>query len=323
MALISALVLTVGASGASAATTPVLEFSSPLAAFPIGFTAQGGEVTAVLSNFDTVVHCSGSRGEGMLTGPSSAKSSYVFTGCVTEGGLDGGAKCKSEGAEPNEIRTPTIDAELVFIDQARHEVGMLLAPAGGVYMSFECGGEAVKAIGPFLAPVGPLNQESSLFTASLSRKGAVQFPAEYEGAAGERKQAIPTGEREGQLPGTTGVELSFAIHTSVPLTVKAITAAELETKQRDEEAAARKRHDDEEAAKAAAARKHEEEEAGRKRQEEEAAKARERERAKAQARTRQRSKALKQCRKADSKRARVRCERRAKKRFAPPKAATA
>jgi hypothetical protein len=322
LAVVVVLMLAVGATSASAAS-PVLEFESPLAAFPIPFTAEGGEVTAVLSNFDTVVNCSGSSGDGTITGPRSAQSSYAFTGCMTKDGEFGGANCSSEGAEPNEIRTPMIGAELVFIDQARHEVGMLLAPGGGVYMNFKCGGESVKAIGPFLSPVGPINQQSTSFTASLSRLGPVQYPAEYESAEGQKKQAIPTAEREGQLPGTTGVELSFGIHTSVPLTVKAITAAEVEAKQREEEAAAKKRHDDEDAAKAAAAKKHDEEEAARKRQEEEVQKAREREQAKEKARVRQRSKALKQCRKAASKQGRVRCEHRAKKRFAPPKAAKA
>jgi hypothetical protein len=317
LGLIAALVLAIGCGSASAAS-PVLEFESPLAAFPIGFTAEGGEVTAVLSNFDTVVNCSGSRGEGAITGPRSAQSSYVFTGCVTKEGEFQGANCHSEGAEENEIRTPTIDAELVFIDQARHEVGMLLAPDEAVYMSFKCGGQSVKAIGPFLSPVGPLNQQTTSFTASLSRIGPVQFPAEYESADGQRRQAIPTAEREGQLPGTTGVELSFGIHTGVPLTVKATTAAEIEAKQREEEAAAKKRHDDEEAAKAAAAKKHAEEEATKKRQEEEAAKELERKRAQAKARARQRTKALKQCRKAATKQKRVSCEHRAKKRFAVP-----
>lgn len=185
----------------------------------------------------------------------------------------GPVHCQSGEAGQDEIRTPPVNAELVFIDQARREVGVLLAPDGGVYMSFECAGESVEAIGPFLSPVGPLNQESSSFTATLSRLGPVQFPAEYESADGLRKQAIPT---------------------AVPLTASAITAAEVEAKQRDEEAAAKKRQD------------------------EEAAKRSEEERAKEKARGRQLSQALKQCRRTGSKRARVRCEHRAKKRFAVP-----
>ncbi len=321
LAMMAAMLLAVGAGSASAAS-PVLEFhTTPPATYPVAFTAEGGEVTAVLSAFETVVHCEGSRGTGEIVGPRTATSSYSFTGCETQGSNPGN-ECESENALANEIITPIIGAELVFIDQAKKEVGMLLAPNGGVYMEFKCAGQDVKALGPFISPVGPINQEGTSFTASLSRSGATQVPSAYESLTGELLPAVPRGERE-LLAGTTGVELSFAIHTSVPLAVRAVTAAEVEAEQRDEEAAAKQRHDDEEAAKAAAAKKHDEEQAALRRQEEETQKAREQEYAKAQARARQRSKALKQCRKADSKQVRVHCERRAKKRFAPPKAAKA
>jgi hypothetical protein len=316
--MVTALVLTIGATSASAAT-PVLEFTSPLAPFPIGFTAEGGEVTAVMSGFGSVVHCAGSSGEGEITGPRSAAGLYLFTGCET----GGGSECQSEGALAKEIRTPLIDAELVFTDQAKKEVAMLLDPHGGVYMKFKCSLKSVKAFGPFLSPVGPINQESSSFTASLSQSDATQVPSSYETLTGERIPAVPSGERGSEPAASTGVELSFTIHTVLPLTVRAISAAEVEAMRRDEEAATTKRHDDEEAAKAAVAKKHEEEEAARKRGEEEIAKARERERAKEKARVRQRSKALKQCRKAGSKASRIRCERRAKKRYASPKTAKA
>ncbi len=322
LAVLVVLMLAVGATSASAAS-PVLEFESPLAAFPIGFTAEGGPVSAALSNFDTEVHCTGSSGAGSITGPRSAASSYTFTGCETQGGTKDGHECKTKGALEHEIATPSIEAELVFIDQAKKEVGMLLDPHGGIYMDFECGGENVKAFGPFLSPVSPINQQITSFTASLFRSGSSQVPSAYESLTGELLPAVPAGEKGTEPAAGTGVELSFAIHTSVPLTVKAITGAEVEAKQRGEDAAAKKRHDDEEAAKAAAAKKHDEEEAARKHEEEEVQKTREREHAKEKAHGRQRSKALKQCRKAGSKRGRVRCEQRAKKRFAPPKAATA
>jgi hypothetical protein len=47
------------------------------------------------------------------------------------------------------ITAGAIEADLVYIDQAKHEVGMLLNPGGGLYMTFECGGESVEAIGRF------------------------------------------------------------------------------------------------------------------------------------------------------------------------------
>jgi hypothetical protein len=205
----------------------------------------------------------------------------------------------------------------VYINQAKHEVGMLLNPDGGVYMTFECGGELVEAIGPFLSPVGPINKEATSFTATLSKSGAVQTPNEYENANGEMRQAIPMGKRAASPSfATTGVELGFTIHTSASLQIKAITAAEIEAKQREDEAAAAaaaKKRQDEEAATAAAAKKRQEEEAAaaaamRKRQEEEA-----------RLRRTLLAGTLKQCRKAQSMHKRVRCEKRAKKKYGSAK----
>jgi hypothetical protein len=305
----AAMALTAGTMSAAAAS-PILEFVTP--GLPVGFTAEGGPVTAVLADFDTTVHCAGSRGEGSITGARSTLSIYDFTGCETEGGSKGGHECKSEGANPKEIRSPQIEAELVFIDQSTRAVAMLLDPHGGVYLSFECGGENVKALGPFLSPVGPINQSTSTFTASLSRLGATQIPSEYEGPAGERLKAVPTGEREGGVPGTTGVELSFTIHPSAPLTVRAVSAAEVEAKQRDDEAAAKKR-DEEAAAKMGAEKAAEMKRAAEEARAHDEAQHRKEERARAH----RVSKALKQCRKTKSGHRRVRCERRAKHRLGP------
>jgi len=283
----------------SRAASPVLEFHSPSSPLPVSLTADGGEVTAALANFATVVHCADSAGEGEIVAARAALSAWVFTGCKAQGGGEDGAQCQSEGANAEEIRTGTIEAELVFIDQAKHEVGMLLNPGGGVYMNFKCGGESVKARGSFISPVGAINQLTTAFTATLSRSGPTQTPSEYENALGEKRQAIPVGERGADPPATTGVELSFAIQTSAPLEIKAITGAEIEAKQHEEEAAAAKKREDEEAAAAAAARWRQEEEA----------------KAVQLRRARLRSQALTRCRKKPSKQKRVRCEKRVKKKY--------
>lgn len=284
--LIAALALAVAPACANAAS-PVLEFAAPGNGFPVSFTADGGPVTAALAGFEPVVQCAGSHGEGEITGPRSTLSNYVFTGCEAQGGTHSGHECKSAGASAEEIKSETMEAELVYIDQARHEVGMLLNPHGGIYMNFECGGESVNASGPFLSPVGPINEVAMSFTAILSRSGTMQIPNEYENANGEKLQAIPTGEREGQPPATTGVELSFAIHPSASLEIRAVTAEEIEAKQREEEAAAAK-----------------------KRQEAEGTKSH-----KPLTRAQLRSKALKRCRKVKSKHRRIRCENRVKKKY--------
>jgi hypothetical protein len=145
------------APGTAGAASPILEFVTSPSPLPVTFTAEGGEVTAALADFSSEVHCTGSTGEGAITGARSTLSIYEFTGCMAEGGSQNGEACESASAGAEVIRSPLIEAELVFIDQATHAVGMLLDPHGGVYLSFECGGEAVKAFGPFLSPVGPIN----------------------------------------------------------------------------------------------------------------------------------------------------------------------
>jgi hypothetical protein len=329
-AVASIAVLASAAVPASASSvSPVLEFVPSGAGFPVEFEADGGEVTAALDEFEPVVHCTGSHGEGVITGPRSTLSHYVFTGCKAQGGSENGNPCQSEGASSEEIVSEEIEADLVYIDQANKEVGMLLNPVGGIYINFECGGEEVKGLGPFLSPVGPINQQATSFTADLFRSGAQQIPNEYENALGEKRSAIPMGERGSHPLATTGVELSFTINTNASLKIEAITAAEIEARQREDEAAAAEaaqKRQEEEAAAAAAAKKRQGEEAAaaaaaQERQEEEAAVAAAvRNLRKEGARLRRirhklRLIALKQCRMSHSKHKRVRCEERVKKKY--------
>jgi hypothetical protein len=229
--------LTVATSANANSTPPVLEFATPGNSFPVSFTTESGLVTAELAGFESVVHCAASQGEGEITGPHSTLSHYSFTGCAAEGSLN--AKCKSLGANAEEIVSEEIEAEPVYIDQARNEVGLLLDPTGGVYMKFECGGETVEAIGPFLAPASPTNMETTTFTARLSESQGVQTPNEYELANGEKRLALPTGRRGTHAPTPTGVEAMFTIHTSVPVEVRELTIGQMEAKQREEAEKAR------------------------------------------------------------------------------------
>jgi hypothetical protein len=228
--LVAATALLLAPAGASAAS-PVLEFVVPGHSFPIAFTTESGAVTAQMASFETLVHCTASTGEGEITGPRSTVSEYWFTGCKA-----GGAKCHSEGAtSEEEITTEPIVADLVYIDQTKQQVGMLLNPGGGTYMEFTCGGIPAEGQGSFLAPVGPINQEATAFTATLNQLDSVQTPDEYEGEKGEQLQAIPTGSRGSNPFVPTGVELSMTIHSSVQGEIKAVTTQEIEAKQHEEE----------------------------------------------------------------------------------------
>lgn len=257
--------------GSASAAKPVLEFVTPGRSLPVSFATQGGPVVAELAGFERVVHCAASSGTGEITGPRSTVSSYEFTGCVARNSKSE-VKCQSEGASPEEIRTGPIAAELVDLDQAQDEVGILLNPGGGIYMTFRCGGELTEARGPFLASVAPINKEASSFTATLAESGAMQMPDEYENATGEKLKAVPEGKRENGEWATTGVASTFTVDPSVPVEVRAITAAEVEAEQREEEARQRAQHKHEEEAIAGlTAKRHQEEEAAKKHHEEEPA----------------------------------------------------
>jgi flagellar biosynthesis GTPase FlhF len=215
---------------AASAASPVLEFVAPGHSLPVKFTTAGGAVTA--EGFSgAVMTCAHSSGQGEITGPRRAVAKYEFTGCTA----GGSPECKSTGANAEEIRTGLIEAELVYIDQKNREVAVLLNPRGGTYMNFECGATPARAEGLFLAPGGPLNTETTSFTTTLSKSGGVQTPDEYEGAGGEKLKAIPLGEKNNNLLlEPTGVESTIAVTTAVPVEVRAITAEEVETKQREE-----------------------------------------------------------------------------------------
>jgi hypothetical protein len=236
--LLAAVSLLVAAGAHASANPPVLEFTTPGKAFPVAFTTESGEVTAELGGFASVVHCAASTGEGEITGPHSTLSRYSFTGCEAKG-TSLNAKCSSVGANAEEIVSEEVEAEPVYIDQARNEVGLLLDPTGGVYMKFECGGESVEAIGPFLARAFPTNKETTTFTATLSESHGVQTPDEYELANGEKRLALPSGNRGTHPPAPTGVEATFTIHTSVPVEVKELTTGQMEARQREEAEKAR------------------------------------------------------------------------------------
>ncbi len=258
------------APSAATAASSILEYEFPSGHLPVSFTVASGETIAEMAEFEPVVHCAASQAEGEVTGPRSTVSKYSFTECATQRGAH--KKCKSTGANEEEITTGSIEAELVWISQARHEVGELIDPHGGTYIAFECGGESAEGLGPFLAPITPINSEVTSFTATLSQMSSIQTPGTYEGPNGEPLQAIPMGNHGGGAFVTTGVESTFLIHPGVPVEIKAITAQEVEAKQQVEQEAKRKEQQQREEAQAlaAAAAKRQEEAAAKKRHEEEA-----------------------------------------------------
>lgn len=318
VAVAAVVTLLLAPTGAGAAT-PVLEFVVPGHGLPIRFTTESGEVNAEMNSFNSVLHCAASHGEGEITGPRSAVSEYKFTGCETENGSH--QTCKSENVQEGEITTKQIAAELVFINQEEHEVGVLMDPSGALYIAFECGGVHAEGFGPFLAPVGPINKEAASFTATLGQSESNQTPDAYETLTGEIFPAIPLG-RHGPHTNplvTTGVEAAFTVNPSSAGEIKVVTTAEEQAAERARQAAeAARKHEEEAAAEAAAAKKQQEEEeasVAKQHREERAAEKREAERKLKSRRARLLAKALRACKKQPKKR-RARCIAKAHKKYA-------
>jgi hypothetical protein len=323
--VLSAAVAMLGVPAGASAASPVLEFVAPGHSLSeVSVTTESGLVTAELAGSKLVLECAESHGQGEITGPRSVLVKYQFTKCEAHEPNKSHHPCQSVGAEKEEITTAPIEADLVWIDQAKHEVGMLLNPNGSPtqpYISFECSGEKAKGFGPFLSPGSPINQDVQEFTMTLKRAGSTQTVTKYEGEKGETLEAVPTGEKEesGQRVDTS-VEMTVAVHTSVPVEVRAITAAEVEAKQREEEATAKKHQEEaakkkqeEEAAATAAAKKKQEEEAAKKLQE--SKNTNPPHKSKLPTRSQRLAKALKQCKKDKSKKARALCVAKAEKKY--------
>jgi hypothetical protein len=320
----------------ASAASPVLEFVAPGHSLPVRFTTESGSVRAVMAGFRYTVHCSASHGEGEITGPRTAVASYAFTGCVAEVGGRIETTCKTEGAGAEEITTGRINAELVYIDQARHQVGILLNPGGGTFISFRCSGEAAEGQGPFLSTVSPINTVTTSFATPLSETATVMTPNEYENARGETQLAIPLGTHGSGNPLVPiGVDAGIIVTPSVPVEVKAISAAEVEASQR-EEAAQKKSQEDAKQQEEVLNTLHQEEAANKRLQgevsaqaaaikslQEEAAKKKLEEARKARSRRAQLlAKALKQCQR-QPKRKRAACRAKAHKRYGVKKQTTA
>ncbi|HTD07763.1 MAG TPA: hypothetical protein VK680_02630 [Solirubrobacteraceae bacterium] len=225
VALVATAALLIVPAGATAAS-PVLEFVVPGHSLPIPFTTESGTVNAEMVGVNKLVQCAASTGEGDITGPRSTVSKYTFTGCAT-----GAEKCESTSASEGEIKTGPIDGELVYIDQAKRQVGIVLDPNGGTYIEFECEGIFAEGRGPFLAPVSPTDTEAAVFAAILSQSGSAQTPDQYETLTGEKIPAIPMGKHGSQALAKTGVEATFTVHPSWPGEIRAITSQEIEAQE--------------------------------------------------------------------------------------------
>ncbi len=263
-ALVVPVALLAVPSLASASSQAVLEFVPAGGTFPVAFTATAGKVT-VEEKGALAMECTGSSSKGEITGALTSIVESTYTGCSALGGF---VTCQSKGAAAGEIKGGPLESELVYIDKAKQEVGDVLNPRGGTYITYECEGRTIEGMGSIISSIEPVNRATTSFTQIFKRSGASQIPTEYENANGERLKATPTGSLEGGSAAETGTEATD-VTKSAEVEVKDEVLEKHEEKQ--EEGSSGKKKQEEEAAAAAAKKRQEEEAAAKRHQEEEAA----------------------------------------------------
>jgi hypothetical protein len=167
-------------------TIPGIEFDK--AAYHLEqdkFTLTGGAV-GFKNHGGSSYGCSGSSGEGEITGATSAKVSLALTGC----GADG-TQCTSAGAKAGEIKTGSLPAALRYLSAEKHEAALVLNYHATDFAAWNCAGAEHGIHGSIVVPITVINKSASSYTLKLAEESGQQTPRSFEGAEG-KVNASPT-----------------------------------------------------------------------------------------------------------------------------------
>jgi hypothetical protein len=156
------------------------------------------------------VECAKDKGEGTITGESTATAVVIFEKCESSG-----FKCTSAGEKAGNIKTNTLDQQLVWLNAPTDtEVGVVVeAPSEGPSASFNCE-EHLKVttigslVGKITGNVGAISKEFSE-TFSVNKTTGEQIPGEAEGTPHSLYSAIESEAFTGTLP--SGEETADAV----------------------------------------------------------------------------------------------------------------
>lgn len=159
---------------------------------------DGGESEP--AKIEGTTECTKESVVGEVTGPKTEKWHTVYTSCKAEE-----TPCNTKGAKAGEIKTEELEAELVFLNSAKTEVGLRVKGKGkeGLLAQYECIGGTLNVLvtGEVLAKTsgnintankkttqvvkeGPLHMQSNLFiegtNSEAEGKGYFEWGFEYE-----------------------------------------------------------------------------------------------------------------------------------------------
>jgi hypothetical protein len=212
LALLAVCAITAVATATASAALP--EFSKT------GATVTGEAVggTTFETKGGTKVACTGgSTSTGKIASEKTITGMKIaFTGCKSSG-----FACTTEKAKEGELITNAVVGKLGYINSAKKEVGLLIAPEkeGGNFFTFNCVGSLIKVVftGSVICPITPINTLTKEKKWVCKQTKGVQSVTKFEGGPEDfHKIAINGGAAE-----QAALEGTFIIKTSVALEIKA------------------------------------------------------------------------------------------------------
>jgi hypothetical protein len=212
LALLAVCAMTAVATATASAALP--EFSKT------GATVTGKAVggTTLETKKGTKVTCTGgTTSAGTVASEKTiTKSKITFTGCKSSG-----FACTTEKAKEGELITNAVVGKLGYINAAKKEVGLLIAPEaeGGNFITFNCVGSLIKTVvtGSVICPIGKVNTLTTTFTLACKQTKGIQSVLKFEGGPENfLKTSINGGAAE-----QSGQEGEATLTDSVALEIKA------------------------------------------------------------------------------------------------------
>jgi len=133
----------------------------------------------------------GVTGEGSFTSAKTLTSALTLTGCKLET-LFGNTGCNSTGAAAEEIKTGSLEAELVYTSKAAKEVALVFNYRGtAIFATATCNTAKVEVKQGPIVPITPINTSTKTHTLSFTTLNGVQTPTQYENGLGEKIHYVP------------------------------------------------------------------------------------------------------------------------------------
>lgn len=219
LCLVAAFVMSAVAATSAMAVAPEFTFASGNP----GFSTSGGAGELETKNGETV-KCTSQSGTGEIEGASGTKKATkifsTFKGCTLTI-LNKVYKCKTTGANEEEIRTNELLARLGWVNKEKLQIGLLFntVTTGGLFAAFKCikgeenltvevKGSTIALVTPDEVLIGPTEPTKS-FTVTFEKSGAGKGKNECKSFEGEAENILET-----KTPSTGGVFIESAIKAS-------------------------------------------------------------------------------------------------------------